>query len=132
MKRKLTVVAALIKSDDKFLLCQRNPHDHYGLLWEFPGGAIEPGETNQQAIEREMAEELGIEIEARELVNEFFDEDQNLIIKIFLIYCQIKGGRPTALDCNDFGFFSTFEAEELALAPADKKILAYLKETSQA
>ncbi|MCF7908032.1 MAG: NUDIX domain-containing protein [Candidatus Omnitrophica bacterium] len=130
MKKELAVAAALIKRDSKFLLCQRNPHDCYSLLWEFPGGAIEAGETNKQAIEREIAEELGLKIEAKELVNEFFDEDQDLIIKIFLIRCQIKSGKPKALDCNDFGFFSFPEAEGLALAPADKKILAYLKEVN--
>ena len=55
------VVAALIWRDGKFLICQRPAHKARGLLWEFVGGKVEPGETKQQALVRECREELGIE-----------------------------------------------------------------------
>lgn len=56
------VVAALIWQGDRFLICQRPPHKARGLLWEFVGGKVEPGETKPQALIRECREELGITI----------------------------------------------------------------------
>jgi 8-oxo-dGTP diphosphatase len=60
-KHELTVVAALILRDSKILVCQRRRDDSHALQWEFPGGKVEPGETPQVALARELREELGIE-----------------------------------------------------------------------
>ncbi len=56
----LTVVAALIQSEGKLLVCQRRRGSKFELLWEFPGGKVEPGETLEYALERELREELGV------------------------------------------------------------------------
>jgi 8-oxo-dGTP diphosphatase len=55
------VVAALIESDGLLLVCQRRRGDRFGLLWEFPGGKVEPGEELSQALARELNEELGVD-----------------------------------------------------------------------
>lgn len=60
-KPDLTVVAALILRDSKILVCQRRRDDSHALQWEFPGGKVEPGETPQKALARELREELAIE-----------------------------------------------------------------------
>lgn len=57
----LKVVAALIESDGRVLVCQRRRGDRFGLLWEFPGGKVEPGEGLAAALARELSEELGVE-----------------------------------------------------------------------
>jgi 8-oxo-dGTP diphosphatase len=54
------VVAAILERDGKILICQRRPEQSHALQWEFPGGKVEGGETPAQALERELAEELGI------------------------------------------------------------------------
>jgi len=60
-KPELAVVAALILRDSKILVCQRRRDDSHALQWEFPGGKVEPGEIPQEALVRELREELGIE-----------------------------------------------------------------------
>jgi 8-oxo-dGTP diphosphatase len=60
-KAELTVVAALILRDSRVLVCQRRHDDSHALQWEFPGGKIEPGEIPEEALARELREELGIE-----------------------------------------------------------------------
>lgn len=61
MEKAVTeVVAALIRDGDKFLICQRPAHKARGLLWEFVGGKVEPGETREQALIRECQEELAV------------------------------------------------------------------------
>jgi len=127
MKKELHVVAALIKEDDKILLCQRNSDDDYANLWEFPGGVPKEPEEFSCAIEREIEEELGLRVKAQQLVADFFDENDNLKIKVFLFSCLTQEGVPKALDCQDFGFFTILQAQSLTLAPVDKKILHYLK-----
>ena len=62
METPLEVVAALIRDGDRFLACQRSPQKARGLLWEFLGGKVEPGETRRQALARECREELGVTV----------------------------------------------------------------------
>ena|SRR5579863_9105269 len=56
----LTVVAALIEHEGKLLVCQRRRGSRFELMWEFPGGKVEPGETLENALARELEEELGV------------------------------------------------------------------------
>lgn len=60
-KPELSVVAAVIVRDSKVLVCQRRRDDSHGLQWEFPGGKVEPGETPQEALARELREELAVD-----------------------------------------------------------------------
>lgn len=67
MKKVVEVVAALIWDNSKFLICQRPANKARGLLWEFVGGKVEPGETKEQALIRECQEELAITVEPQSL-----------------------------------------------------------------
>lgn len=62
----LAVVAAVIESGGKILVCQRRREDTFGMMWEFPGGKIKHGETPRQALARELQEELGVKAEVGE------------------------------------------------------------------
>ncbi len=62
MRRKIRVVGAMIERDGHYLITQRPPTATLPLLWEFPGGRVEAGETDQEALARELREEMGIEV----------------------------------------------------------------------
>lgn len=119
----MKVVAALIKRKDKILLCQRKENDCFGLLWEFPGGKIEKNETLEEAIKREIKEELNLEILPKKLVGKFFDKNHNTRITVYLFDCEMVGKKLKTKECNDYGFFTYKEALSLNLAPVDRKIL---------
>ncbi|MDD5584708.1 MAG: NUDIX domain-containing protein [Candidatus Omnitrophica bacterium] len=127
MKKHLDVVAALIIKDNKMLLCQRKAEDAYPLFWEFPGGCLEKGETLAEAIEREIDEELGVRVKAEKIMHTFHDEDPDLYITVYLYECLNMCTEPYAKDCKDLGLFSVSQAEQLNLAPVDRKMLNYLK-----
>ena len=63
MKERVLVVAAVIEGDGRILICQRRRGDRFELLWEFPGGKVQAGETPQAALLRELREELGVSAE---------------------------------------------------------------------
>lgn len=125
-KKQLDVVAALIKKGGKILLCQRKVNDHYGGLWEFPGGCVEEKESREEAIEREIKEEAGLKVKAKRFLQEFYDEDPDLIINVYLFECVMAAGKALPLECKDLGFFSFKEAGKLNLAPVDRKVFNYL------
>ncbi|MDP2922630.1 MAG: NUDIX domain-containing protein [Candidatus Omnitrophota bacterium] len=130
MKKELDVVAALIKKDDKVFLCQRKEGDSFALLWEFPGGVVEENETFEEAIEREVKEELSLEVKVEKLLEVFEDENEELKITVYLFACFAAGGSLEAKDCNAFGLFCLEEIAALNLSPVDGKILMYLKNTA--
>lgn len=127
MKRKIDASAALIKKNKRYLLCQRNSNDFYGNLWEFPGGGIEKNETALETIKREIKEELDVGIKPIKILKQFFDQNEYLKIKVYLIECFLLEGVLKKKDCQNFGFFGIKEIEKLNLAPVDKKIFNYLK-----
>ncbi|MDY3072889.1 MAG: (deoxy)nucleoside triphosphate pyrophosphohydrolase, partial [Eubacteriales bacterium] len=75
------VVAALIRDGSRFLICQRPAHKARGLLWEFVGGKIEPGETKEAALVRECREELGITLEVGEVFAEVLHEYPDITVR---------------------------------------------------
>ena len=124
--KRIRVVAGLVKKDKKILLCQRKEDDFFGLLWEFPGGKVEEKETDQQALKREIKEELGLDIEVGSLINIFKDRTSSLEIEVYLYEVLNFKGKPQAIECKEFRFLDLKEMPKLALAPVDKKIFSYL------
>ncbi|MCD6583943.1 MAG: (deoxy)nucleoside triphosphate pyrophosphohydrolase [Candidatus Omnitrophica bacterium] len=128
MKPYLTVVAGLIRRGKKVLICQRKKDDIFSLLWEFPGGKVEKGESLEEALIREIREELGVEIKVNRLVNAFYDENEKMRIKVYLFESRIVKGDPQPLECQDVKIIDIEELDNFALAPVDKKIALFLKE----
>ena len=117
------VVAALIWEGEKFMICQRPAHKARGLLWEFVGGKVEPGETKPQALIRECREELGITVSPHALFMELDHVYPDLTIHLSLYHCSIAAGIPQLLEHNDLRWITPSEIPQYDFCPADAEIL---------
>jgi len=121
------VVAALIWDGNKFLACQRPAHKARGLLWEFVGGKVEPGETGREALMRECREELAITIEVTKVFMEVVHEYPDLAVHLTLYEAAILEGVPQMLEHNDLRWITVAEIDTYPFCPADKEILSQIK-----
>ena len=123
----LEVVAGLIRDGERFLICQRPAHKARGLLWEFAGGKVEAGESGQQALKRELREELGVEVEVQEQVADVTYAYPELTVHLTLYGAAIVQGTPQLLEHNDLRWIALDEAVNGDFCPADRLFLAELR-----
>ncbi len=122
------VVAALIWDQERFLICQRPANKARGLLWEFVGGKVDPGETKEQALIRECREELGITVLPGEIFMEVDHRYPDIHIRLTLFHCSITEGTPSLLEHNDLRWITPEQISEFAFCPADRDILKRITE----
>ena len=121
------VVAALIWRGERFLACQRPAHKARGLLWEFVGGKVEPGETREDALVRECREELAVTVVPRDIFMEVTHVYPDLTVHLTLFNADLPEGEPQALEHNDVRWVTVNEIDGLQFCPADEEILERLK-----
>lgn len=117
------VVAALIRNSNTFLICQRPANKARGLLWEFVGGKVEPGETKEQALIRECREELDITLTVGDIFMEVTHEYPDLTVHLTLFNATIAQGTPKKLEHKDIRWITADEIPQYAFCPADEVIL---------
>ena len=122
------VVAALIWSGNKFMICQRPAHKARGLLWEIVGGKVEPGETKEAALIRECREELAVTVSVGGVFLEVTHSYPDLTIHLTLFHASIAEGTPQKLEHNDIRWITVDEIPQYEFCPADQVILAKLME----
>ena len=103
------VVAALIRDGERFLICQRPAHKARGLLWEFVGGKVEPGETGPQALIRECKEELDILIDVGPVYLDVVHAYPDLTVHLTLYSASIVSGVPRLLEHQDLRWITAGE-----------------------
>ena len=122
------VVAALIWDKDKFMICQRPAHKARGLLWEFVGGKVEPGETKEQALIRECREELAVTLSVGDVFMDVIHEYPDLTVHLTLFNATIAEGEPQKLEHNDIKWITPNQIPNYEFCPADEEILAKICE----
>ena len=122
------VVAALIWENNKFMICQRPAHKARGLLWEFVGGKVEPGETKEQALIRECQEELAVTLAVGEVFMDVTHEYPDLTVHLTLFNATIAEGEPQKLEHNDIKWITPSEIPNYEFCPADEEILVEIIE----
>ena len=121
------VVAALIRDTDRVLICQRPAHKARGMLWEFVGGKVEPGESREEALIRECREELAISISVGDIFTEVTHTYPDLTIHLTVFYARIVAGSPRKLEHNDLRWITADELDRYAFCPADQSIVEKLR-----
>ena len=122
------VVAALIWDKNRFLACQRPAHKARGLLWEFVGSKVEPGETKEQALIRECQEELAVTVAVQDVFMEVDHVYPDLTVHLTLFNASIAEGTPQKIEHNDLRWITVEEIDQYEFCPADEEILRRLKE----
>ena len=128
----LVVAAALIDSGGRVLLQQRAPYRSMPGLWEFPGGKVEPGETPEAALVRELEEELGVAVDAAALAPLAFASealgDRHLLLLLYA--ARHWHGEPQPLDASALRWVTVEDMRDLPMPPADVPLVEALEVAS--
>ena len=122
------VVAALIWQGERFMICQRPAHKARGMLWEFVGGKVEPGESKDQALVRECREELAVEVAVGDIFLEVTHTYPDITVHLTLFHASIVQGVPQKLEHNDIRYITVDEIPKYEFCPADEVILQKLRQ----
>jgi len=123
----VVVVAAIIRRDSKILITRRFDHVHLPGLWEFPGGKVEPSESLEVALKREIREELGMEIRVDD---EFFrveHEYPTKTVRLHFFNCMIVQHEPQPLDVADLRWVGPAELSDFEFPAADAELITKLR-----
>ena len=127
--KEIKVVAAIIQKENKILATKRG-YGEFINMWEFPGGKIEPGETKEEALIREIKEELNIEINVDKFAIDIEYQYPNFYLFMSCFMCSIKEGSIELLEHNDGKWITKEELNTLNWLPADIDAVNYLKENT--
>ena len=118
------VAAAILRRDGKILICQRKEGGNCSLLWEFPGGKVEEGETGEQAVAREVREELGVRLSTTWYLDtiEYDYPDFHLSMDVFVSELA-PGEEPRLLEHREGRWLDRAELGDVDWLPADLSLI---------
>lgn len=125
--KTLKVVAAIIKEKDKIFATKRG-HGEFKNGWEFPGGKIEPGESPEEALHREIMEELNIEIDINRLFEIVEYDYPNFHLTLYCFICSIKSGKIVLLEHEEGKWLGKDKLDSVGWLPADISLIKRLKD----
>src|SRR5436190_7122137 len=126
MPSRIRVVAAMIEKDGKYLITQRRPTATLPLLWEFPGGRVEEGETDEAALARELAEEMEIEVAVADRVIHVQHSYPHYDIDFRVYRCKLVRGDINHKKVHDHRWVSPQGMDQYEFPAADEKTFAQL------
>ena len=123
--RTIRVVAAVLERDGKYLITQRRSTAVLPLMWEFPGGRVEPAETDQQALKRELLHRLGVGIEVGKLISFVSHPYEHYVVDLFLYECTLVESQTQTqtlqpLAVSAFKWVASNEFDQYPFTPADE------------
>ena len=125
-RRRIRVVAGMIEKDGHYLITQRRPKATLPLLWEFPGGRVEEGETDEVALKRELAEEMEIDVDVRERVMHVEHAYVDYDIDFRVYRCGFVGGEIKHVKVHDHRCVLPRDLDKYEFPAADEKTMREL------
>ena len=122
----IRVVAAVLERDGRYLITQRRATAVLPLLWEFPGGRVEAGETDSIALKRELLHRLGVSIDPGQLISFVTHPYEKYAVDLFLYECTLVGGEPRSLNVADFRWVKSADFDRYPFTPADEASMSKL------
>lgn len=125
-KKVIRVVAAVVQRNERYLITQRRKTAVLPLLWEFPGGKVEEGESDEQALAREMHERLGVEVDVGQLISFVSHPYESYSVDLHLYECRLRSETLEARAVADFRWVTSGEFDQYPFTPADEASMAKL------
>jgi mutator protein MutT len=123
----IRVVAAIIQRDGQYLITRRPDNVHLGGLWEFPGGKVEASESLEQAVVREIEEEIGTTVR---VLGEYFQIEHHYparSVQLHFFDCVIVSGEPAALHVAEMRWVGPEELDDFTFPEADRELISRLR-----
>jgi 8-oxo-dGTP diphosphatase len=122
----IRVVAAVVQKNERYLITQRRPNAVLPLLWEFPGGKVEPGESDADALRREMLERLGADVEVGQLISFVSHPYEHYTVDLHLYECRLRADTLEPRAVNAFQWVTSGEFDRYPFTPADEASMTKL------
>jgi 8-oxo-dGTP diphosphatase len=122
----IRVVSAVIARGGRYLITQRRPQAALPLMWEFPGGRVEDGETDNDALAREVRHRLAVDIEVADLISFVAHPYERYVVDLYLYECTLLNGEPEAQAVNAFEWVMSDQFDRYTFTPADESSMAQL------
>lgn len=123
----MVVAAGVIIRDGRVLLTRRAAGQHLAGLWEFPGGKLERGESPEEALVRECAEECGIAVEVGEILDVTHHRYPEKDVLLLFYRCSLRGGEVRHLEVADHAWVAPSEFDRYPLPPADEPVVGKIR-----
>ena len=124
--RTIRVVAAVIEHGGRYLITQRRATAVLPLLWEFPGGRVEEGESDAAALKREVQHRLGVDIQTGKLISFVSHPYEHYVVDLYLYEGRLLDGQPSVVNVSDFRWVASDEFEAYPFTPADEASMSQL------
>jgi 8-oxo-dGTP diphosphatase len=122
--RKLVVAGLIIGDDGRILITQRRADQALPLQWEFPGGKVEPGESPEHALVRELVEEIGVTVAVGRIWDVLFHAYPDFDLVMLVYACRIQDGSPRAVEVADLSWVATIDLPgSWDILPADRPLV---------
>jgi 8-oxo-dGTP diphosphatase len=124
--KTIRVVAALVERDGRYLITQRRETAVLPMLWDFPGGRVETGETDEAALAREVAERLGARVDVGQLISFVNHPYEKYAVDLYLYECKLLSGHLHCHAVKDYAWVTSEEMESYSFTPVDEASMSKL------
>lgn len=125
-RKTIRVVAAVVERDGRYLITQRRSNAVLPHLWEFPGGKVEPQETQERALQREMRERLAVDVDVGQLISFVSHPYEHYTVDLYLYECRLLGETLERAAVNDYRWVTSAEFDQFQFTPADEASMTKL------